>query len=149
MAPRWLLLALLALPGAVAHGGGDSSVFVEAFDDDGYYFMIEGYDGRNPQIVLEPGTHYNVTFANRGTLQHNFRVSTVQELGTPLVSPGDVAYLEFTVPTSGFNSYWCDPHRGAGMQGQVASSADENGTPGPALPLLLAALALMTFWRRP
>lgn len=146
-----LCAALIAMPLAGAHGGAEeTSLYIEAYDDEGFYFTIEGYEGRNPTIVLQPGVTYNITLVNRGTTPHNFRVHEAQGFGTPLVDPGERAVLEFTVPTSGFDAYWCDPHRSLGMEGAAVPSADalSEDTPGLGVLGVLAAMGAVMMNRR-
>ncbi|MGB1585789.1 MAG: cupredoxin domain-containing protein [Thermoplasmatota archaeon] len=142
---------LLIAPIAIAHGGEEETVlFVEAFDDDGFYFKIEGYDGKNPTIVFQPDTTYHINFYNRGTTPHNFRVHELPDFGTPMIEGGESAQLEFTVPTSGLDAYWCDPHRDLGMEGKAVKNPDDlkEDAPGWGIISALGALGLVMMIRR-
>lgn len=146
------MAAILCIAPASAHGGADeTALFVEAFDDDGFYFVVEGYEGPNPTIVLTPGETYSINFWNRGSMPHNFRVAPGDAFGTPLVGPGESAQLEFTVPPEGITSYWCDPHMDLGMKGAAVALSEELSQESPPVSLALVVLALvgvMTIRRR-
>lgn len=148
---RWLpaLLVCFLIPSGLAHGGDAKELVVEAHDDDGFYFTVEGYAGRNPTIVLEPNAEYHVTFHNRGEVPHNLRVHEAASHGTALIDGGNSTQFEFIVPTSGLSAYWCDPHRDLGMEGRVVASEDAlEESPGVGLIALLGVIAAATVLRR-
>jgi len=88
-----------------------------------------------PQVPM----HLVVTFHNNDTMQHTFSINDVngtEQVTTDLVDPGQNVTVEFTVvsmtqveltngtrftPEAGANGilFYCVPHRGAGMTGQI------------------------------
>lgn len=148
-----LCLSLLVAAPASGHGEAEAHAeFVEVFahDNDGFYFTVTGYDGRNPTILLAPGSVVTILFTNLGNASHNFRLSAVDTYGTELIAPGNSTSLPLRVPDEGFASYWCDPHKGSGMTGAVVSSENTAGkkSPGPGLAALGLVLALAASRRR-
>lgn len=120
-------------------------MIVRAFDDDGYYYKITGYKGTNPDIVILPGTTYNITFINQGSESHDFRL-TANELDSPTVSPGGTATFSITIPANGVGSYWDTEHQYQGMKGKVYSSQNElENAPGASLFLSIAGIFCLVF----
>lgn len=142
-----LLLACWIVPMATAHGdeGHGVELVITAHDDDGWYFMVSGYDDRNPTIVLPPGSDVSVTFRNEGSIAHNLRFAQMDGFATQIIDGGEEATLEFVVPAGGLSTYWCDPHVGLGMEGKVVDSEDalSKDSPGLAWPLLLVGLLVL------
>lgn len=143
-----LILGLLLIPNAISHGNEEQHLFVEAFDDDGYYFMIGGYDGKNPTIVLEPALRYNITFANRGSTATDFRFEDGNRQDFPVVAAGGIANFGAYVPNAGATNYWSTQLRDQGMEGRVVESEEALETPLIPIAVLAAALIVMTNRRR-
>ncbi|HEX9341524.1 MAG TPA: plastocyanin/azurin family copper-binding protein [Thermoplasmata archaeon] len=90
-------------------------------------------------LIPQVPVHLVVTFHNNDTMQHSFTMNDVngtEKLSTNLVDPGLNVTVEFTVvtmtqilltngtrfaPEAGSNGilFFCIPHRGAGMTGQI------------------------------
>jgi plastocyanin len=86
------------------------------------WFEVEGLEGRNPPLVLEPGVTYTVTFINEGPdLVHNLHFGEPIGAATEILPVGMQEVITFTVPedASGVDEYWCDPHLTMGMVGPL------------------------------
>lgn len=119
-----------------AHDGGAESST--------YWFTtnqteVEPPEGTSTPLLLLPGKTYNITFVNEGDQIHNLHIGGPIAEATPILDPGQQAFLEFTVPANvteyeatdlseeeqevlgeeGAFLYWCDPHRDIGMFGPV------------------------------
>lgn len=166
-----MVLGLLLLASTAA---AQETLQVTAHDDDGFYFTVEGLDGKNPTITLRPGAEYSVHFVNEGpTHVHNLAFGGPIDESTAIIASGENQTLNFTVPEDASDDaqYWCDPHRGVGMLGDVEFSAENgeggngegrdggngtgdggdggsNGIPWPGGTLLLTALAGLALLRR-
>lgn len=143
-----LLLALALAPLSLAHGEGEQHLYVEAYDDDGYYFKVGGYDGKNPTIVLQPAVFYNITFVNRGSAPTDFRFEDGDRQQFPVVDGGRIATFGVFVPNAGATEYWSTTFQNEGMAGRVVSSEEALETPIPPVALLAAGLFVMTKLRR-
>lgn len=160
MRAAWIILLVLATSAAraqedaitvVAHNVGAPGSQNEA----PYWFEIEGLQGRDPPLRLQPGAHVTLTLRNEGDRPHALHVGAPVDRSTGLVEPNGTATLAFDVPASGLSAYWCDAHRSIGMLGPIdlgagpaevqadAQRADLVPAEAWAVPLgLLAALAL-------
>lgn len=135
-----LVIALAFVPAAQAQ----ESLTVTMHDD---YFEIDGQDGQNPDLFLEPGTTYEITVRNEGSRDHNFNIPDLgldpDSSSSGLMAPGAEQTVTVEVPEdqAGTAEYWCDPHKSVGMRGVVTFSQTERDTPGLGLPVLLGVLA--------
>lgn len=90
------LVLLLAAPLAAAQSGEPITLRFTALDDG---FRVEGYDGVNPTIVLEPGTRVVVVLRNLASGSHNLRFAEpIARESDCCTLPGESARLEFTIP---------------------------------------------------
>jgi len=87
------------------------------WDDDGFYFTVEGYEGHNPTITIQPGAEVTVTYVSDAGV-HNLNMG---DLGKVNIADPSAAMqtFTFTAPASGESEYWCDPHKGSGMKGKL------------------------------
>lgn len=122
-----------------------------------YWFTAEelGEEVENPPILLKPGTTYEVNFTNAGSVEHNLVFGGPVDANTSLIAGGEEESITFTVPTNatGTFSYWCDPHRGLGMQGEVYTNATAyedaiEGLVGPGEHMDIEALGVdyLAYW---
>lgn len=117
-----------------ADGSGQETVryTVEAHDvgpdaaQQGDYWFTWNVTGsvRNPPALLPAGAKVVITFVNRGAQQHNLHIGGGIDVRTDLLASGESTTLNFTVPEDAPTSfsYWCDPHRQFGMEGNATSS---------------------------
>jgi len=121
---------------------------VSGHDDDGFYFTIEGYTGKNPTVTIAPGASVTVRYTSV-TGVHNFHAGDLGK--TDIVDPsGGEQTFTFTAPASGSQEYWCDPHKASGMKGMLnfgtASNGDDDDDAGsnesPAFAPVAALLAI-------
>lgn len=124
--PVWLILVaiFMVLMTGSAQGQEDETreIHVTAMSvGELYWFKVEGVDGRNPAIHLEPGDRVELTLDNNANTAHNIRFGPPLDQEMPLLEPGEQDTLTFLVPLSveGESSYWCQPHRSLGMSGRV------------------------------
>ena len=76
---RLVLAALLLLPLA---GAAPAPVrFQVEMADDGFH--VEGEDGANPVLYVEPGTHVDVSVVNVGSKSQDFHVGAPVNRSTP------------------------------------------------------------------
>lgn len=74
-------------------------------------------------LVATPGILVNVTFVNNDTVNDVNHDLTIELEGityqTPLIAPGEVAYVEFYLNETGTFFFWCSVpgHRQLGMEG--------------------------------
>lgn len=148
------LLALL-LPSAATGQEGSRTIAVQAQLHDtalGPHMVPERIDARVGDTLV-------VEVVNQGTTKHNVvfcaepkeSATCAERLAfTPLMDPGAVRNLTFTVTEPGTFEYYCDVpgHRQGGMRGELLVQGEakkETPLPGLALALLaLAGLALAT-----
>lgn len=149
-----LTLALALLPTtAMSQEEGQTTFRLETHAKDGqFYFTFEGEDGRNPALVVSASTLITVTIVNMEDVPHNFCYESDQQCSEYVEQAGDEATYTFTSPASGTADYWCLPHKAAGMRGIVrvagTEGPGENGTPGFAAAVAVAAIASVTWATR-
>lgn len=133
MRPILLWVLLLLLPTVSAQ-----YVVVARDEGNGFGYRFEDEAGQPFVLSMRPGSEVTLELRNEGTQRHGLRL-----LGnsTPLVSPGNVTQLTFTVPQDEA-TLECPAHASLGMTAPVrpAGSA-EKSTP---LPLVVAFGALLT-----
>lgn len=125
-----LTLGLLVAfaPTAPAQETGQTSFTLTAHAE-GNTFYFAGEDGtRNPTLVVPASTEVTITLRNVGEGVHNIHVDGA-DASEFVQGDGDEVVYKFTSPASGSKQYWCDPHKGNGMQGtiRVAGSPDTGG----------------------
>ena len=99
----------------------------------GGYFTLEGETAKNPPIRAAPGQEVTVTIVAKDDGVHNFCFGDAKTCTPFVTSAGETQTLTFTVPESGTIEYFCSPHRGAGMKGNVvvgAAGTDAGGDAG-------------------
>lgn len=154
-------LIVAVAPAATGQTPQPTEFTVTGHDEGGeFWFEVEGNEERNPEIVLAAGEEYTVTFENVGQQVHNLHFGGGIDEATELLQAGQSATLTFTAPDEiGEDAfYWCDPHRGLGMEGPLSVTAAApggnetngnetdgeeagNGTPGFGAVAALAAVA--------
>lgn len=141
-----LVAALLSATPSAAHSAhGPVQLDLEAHDDGTeYWFQMPGSDTRNPPLRLEAGAEVEIRFTNQGDKTHNLRIGGPVDAATVMVEPGGNTTLHFQVPADAppTFAYWCDPHRGDNMDGEVVVLGDGDGQDAPGLPLALLVAAL-------
>lgn len=96
-----------------------------------FFFRIEGESANNPRLTVAPGAEVTVTLKTVSGSIHNFCTeASGTKTCTKLVSEGGEDSITFTAPQSGTFEYWCDPHRGSGMKGQLVVQAEGGQAPG-------------------
>jgi len=70
-------------------------------------------------IVLKPGERVSIILVNEGRYSHTF---TIDALGIDIsLSPGERKTIDITAPSSpGSYTFYCKPHRGLGMTGNIS-----------------------------
>lgn len=140
-------LALAATP-AHAQETGQTSFVLETHTEGGSgYFTLEGQTARNPTLVVPAGETITITLKGLDVGVHNIQVDGASA-SDYVQAAGDEVQYTFTAPASGSKQYWCVPHKGAGMIGQVqvagsATNGGEGGNDTPGLPLAGLAIALV------
>ena len=96
-----------------------------------FFFRIEGESANNPRLTVAPGAEVTVVLKTVSGSIHNFCTdATGTKTCTKLVSEGEEDSVTFTAPEGGTFEYWCDPHRGSGMKGQLVVAAAGGGDGG-------------------
>ena len=129
-----------------------------------FWFEVDGLEGRNPEMVLQPGEVVHVVLVNRGSVAHNILFGGPIQEQTPLAEPNATAELDFTVAANatGGATYLCVPHQVVGMRGALGIGGpvppEAGGVPplrrqylvpgAPALASALAGAALAFLARR-
>lgn len=87
-----------------------------------YYFTVDEYDadGRDPDLVLEPGQTYRVILTNEGPDgRHNLRLGPPLDEATEAIEPGESTEITFTADEDTPAEYWCDAHEERDMGGDI------------------------------
>ncbi len=162
------VMAGVALPTAEAQVVPTPTLTVFVFGE-----TVGGKQVFSPSQILIPQVpvHLVVTFHNNDTMQHTFSMSDVNgtlQVNTDYVNPAQNVTVEFTVvtmtqvalnngtrftPEAGANGilFYCIPHRGAGMTGQivlasVAPPAAEKGILLRAYWIGIIGIAITLVW---
>lgn len=157
-----LLLGSLAFLASSSTGKSPTpalELHVTAQDDGGqFWFEVEGFAGRNPDIRVAAGQEVHIHFTNNGTVAHNFQVGDgATALGgvACCLPAGHHAAAEaegsFTAPTHDAQlAYYCEPHRELNMAGHIlVGDGSPRTAPAPAAAwLALGLLGLASLARR-
>jgi len=79
-------------------------------------------EGENPTLTLQAGETYTLEWTNNNGGVHNFEIEA-ESGDTPVATDtmsteGETQTVEFTA-TEGMTTYYCNPHRGLGMEGDI------------------------------
>lgn len=92
-----------------------------------FWFTVEGREGRNPTIQLDPGEEVVVHYRTEGTQLHALAFREPVVAGAGVVEPGNSSTFRFTVPEDATNgtTYLCEFHGVVGEGGSVAIAGAE------------------------
>ncbi len=124
------------------------------FENNEFFFMIQGLEGKNPKIPVTAGDDVTIVYKTVSNV-HNFYVSAPINKKTAILTDDKPAEtITFTIPADMGGKtidYWCEPHKGI-MQNvfEVASDpnapapskANEAKSPGFEAVVALSAVAL-------
>ena len=143
--------ALLVAAAGAAQAKDVSFTFTGESDRAQHYFLVEGVEGKNPTLRVDPGDNVTITFAV-GSGVHNLQIGEPIKEGTPILGADEGSRtVAFTVPESWSGRaipYFCLPHKSV-MAGEFRVSGEPTGEPErstPAPGLAAAALAFASAW---
>lgn len=145
-------IIMVALPGVTAPASGATvaDIYVSAHDDGTeFWFEVQGFAGRNPDIRVPPGAEVRIHFRNNGTVAHDFWVTALGGIQC-CVAPNGTAQATVHMPMQDTAvAYLCDPHEATGMRGRfVVGAGPDTKTPWPLVAGLLALLVVAGLRKR-
>lgn len=114
---------------APAEPAGPLSITLETHTQGGGgYFTFQGETAKNPTLRVEPGQEVTVTIVATDEGVHNFCFGDAKTCTSFVTAAGETQTITFRAPESGTIEYFCSPHKGAGMKGNVAVGAADVDT---------------------